>query len=151
MKQVTLKLAVAFSIISMFLLTKWWFALPIDSPDKLYWGFPFAFMGEGFHTSMSYQFFLLEFFANLAVYFSFWLVLILYVNKWVPNFKLPNLVSKIIWPLALILCTGFIILISISNPIFHFNRPYDWEILQTGKVFIWENTPRPERFDSFSK
>lgn len=151
MKQATIKLAVSLSLISMFPLTKWWFALPVDGPDKLYWGFPFAFMGEGFHTSMSYQFFIIEFIANFAVYFSFWVALILSVNKLAPNFKFPALVSKIIGSLALLLCIGFVGFMSISNPIFHLKRPYDWEILQTGNVFIWENTPRPERFNSFSK
>jgi len=151
MKQLNIKLALAISIISMFLLTKWWFALPVDGPDKLYWGFPFAFMGEGFHTSMSYQFFIIEFISNFVVYFSFWVALILTVNKLTPNFKLSAILSKIIFSLALLLCIGFGGLISISNPIFHFKRPYDWEILQTGKVFIWENTPRPERFKSNRK
>ena len=46
----------------------WWFALPIDGPDKFYWGFPFAFLGEGFHTSMSYQFFILELIADFIIY-----------------------------------------------------------------------------------
>lgn len=151
MKQLNIKVALAMSLISMFLLTKWWFALPVDGPDKLYWGFPFAFMGEGFHTSMSYQFFILEFIANFAAYFSFWVILSLSINKWIPNFKIPSIVSKTILTLALLLFIGFGALISISNPIFHFKRPYDWEILQTGNVFIWENKPRPERFDSFNK
>jgi len=151
MKQPNLKLALAISLISMFLLTKWWFALPVDGPDKLYWGFPFAFMGVGFHTSMSYQFFIIEFIANFAAYFSFWIIVSLSINKWVPNFRIPSIVSKVIWTMALLLCFGFGGLISISNPIFHFKRPYDWEILQTGYMFIWENTSRPERFDSFNK
>jgi hypothetical protein len=151
MTQLNIKVALAMSLISMFLLTKWWFALPVDGPAKLYWGFPFAFMGEGFHTSMSYQFFIIEFIANFTVYFSFWVVLILSVNKMAPNFKLPALLSKIIWSLTLLFYIGFVGLISISNPIFHFKRPYDWEILETGNVFIWKNTPRPERFDFFSK
>jgi hypothetical protein len=145
MKQRTIKLAAALSLISMFMVTKWWFALPVDGPDKLYWGFPFAFMGEGFHTSMSYQFFIIEFIANFVVYFSFWVILNLSVNKWLPNFKLPSLVFKIIWSLALLLCIGFGGLLSISNPVFHIKRPYDWKILQTGSVFIWETTPRPKR------
>ena len=145
MKQRTIKLAAALSLISMFMVTKWWFALPVDGPDKLYWGFPFAFMGEGFHTSMSYQFFIIEFIVNFVVYFSFWVILNLSVNKWLPNFKLPSLVFKIIWSLALLLCIGFGSLLSISNPVFHIKRPYDWKILQTGSVFIWETTPRPER------
>jgi hypothetical protein len=151
MKQLSIKLAVALSLLSMFLLTKWWFALPVDGPDKLYWGFPFACMGEGFHTSMSYQIFVIECIANFAVYFSFWVVLILSVNKLVPNFKIPGLISKIIWSMALLVCIGFVGLISISNPIFHFKRPYDWKIIETGAAFIWQNTPRPNRFDYFNE
>jgi hypothetical protein len=151
MKQLNLRVALAMSLISMFLLTKWWFALPVDGTDKLYWGFPFAFMGEGFHTSMSYQFFILEFIANFAAYFSFWLILSLSINKWIPNFKIPSIVSKTIMSLALLLCIGFGSLISISNPVFHLKRPYEWKLLATGVIFVWENTPRPERTESYSK
>jgi hypothetical protein len=153
MKQLNIKVALAISLISMLLLTKWWFALPVDGPDNLYWGFPFAFMGKGFHTSMSYQFFILEFIANFAAYFSFWVILSLSlsINKWIPNFKMPSIVSKTILSLALLLCIGLVGLISISNPIFHFKRPYEWKILETGAVFIWQDTPRPERSDSFNK
>lgn len=151
MKQLNIKLALAMSFISMFLLTKWWFALPVDGPDNLYWGFPFAFMGEGFHNSMSYQFFILEFTANFATYFAFWVIVLLSINKWIPNFKIPSIVSKTIWSLALLLCIGFVGVVSISNPIFHFKRPYEWKILETGNVFIWENTPRPERTESYSQ
>ena len=145
------QLTLPLCVISMFILTKWWFAVPVDGPDNLYWGFPFACMGEGFHTSMSYQFFILEFMANFAPYFSFWAIVTLSMNKWTPNFKIPSIVSKGIWTLALLLCVGFGGVISISNPLFHFNRPYDWELVQTGHVFIWENTPRPERTESYSK
>jgi hypothetical protein len=64
---------------------------------------------------------------------------------------MPSILSKTILTLALLLCIGFGALISTSNPIFHIKRPYDWKIIETGNVFIWENTPRPERFDSFNK
>jgi hypothetical protein len=151
MKQLNIKLALAMSLISMLLLTKWWFALPIDGPDNLYWGFPFACMGKGFHTSMSYQFFILEFIANFIAYFAFVLIVSLLVTKWKPKFKLPSILSKMMITIALFLCIGFVGILSISNPIFHFKRPYDWKILETGAVFIWQNTPRPERIESFSK
>ena len=140
-----LNLALPLTIIFMAVVTKWWFAIPVDGPDKLYWGFPFAFMGEGFHTSMSYQMFVLEFIADFTAFFSFCVILILSVYKWLPNYKLPSLVFKIIWSLALVLCVGFGGLISISNPVFHIKRPYDWKIIETGAVFIWQNTPRPDR------
>ncbi|MCG9881340.1 MAG: hypothetical protein MH472_12140 [Bacteroidia bacterium] len=108
-------------------------------------------MGKGFHTSMSYQFFILEFIANFAIYFSFWVILSLSINKWIPNFKMPSIVSKTLLSLAFLLYIGLIGLISISNPIFHFKRPYEWKILETGTVFIWQDTPRTERSDSINK
>jgi hypothetical protein len=150
MKQLNIKVALALSLISMFLLTKWWFALPVDGPDNIYWGFPFACMGKGFHTSMSYQFFIIEFIANFAAYFSFWVIVSLSINKWIPNFKMPSIVSNTILTLALLLCIGFGAVITTSNPIFHFKRLYEWQILETGAVFIWQDTPRPERSDSFN-
>jgi hypothetical protein len=100
---------------------------------------------------MSYQFFITEFIANFVAYSSVWVIMSLSINKWVPNFKMPSILSKTILTLALLLCIGFGALISTSNPIFHIKRPYDWKIIETGNVFIWENTPRPERFDSFNK
>ncbi len=69
MKQMTIKLTLPLTIILMFFITKWWYAIPVDGPEKLYWGFPLAFMGEGFHTSMSLQFFGLAFLADFAVLF----------------------------------------------------------------------------------
>lgn len=130
------------TIVSMFLVTKWWFALPVDGPDKMYWGFPLAFMGEGFHTSMSYQFFVVEFIADFAIYFSVWLLLSFTMQKWLPNIRIHKTFFKIIWSFALVLVFG--LYMSISNPVFHTKRRYDWYIMSTGYVFIWQATPSPD-------
>lgn len=145
MKQLTLRLAPPLTIISMFLVTKWWFALPVDGPEKLYWGFPFPFWGQGFHTSMSFQFFMLEFVADLIVYFLGWVGLLYLISKMITIAKASNYILKSIWSLAMLLSIGFIILLSISNPVFRLKRDYDWRILQTGYVFIWQETPWPDR------
>ena len=81
------------SIIFMFIVTKWWYAIPVDGSDKLFWGFPFAFMGEGFHTSMSLQFFVLEFLADFLVHFSIILLLVLAFTKWFPASEISKLSS----------------------------------------------------------
>jgi hypothetical protein len=125
----------------MFLVTKWWFALPVDGPDKFYWGFPFAFMGEGFHTSMSFQFFILEFIIDFTFYFSFWLLLFFIILKWRPNIKVYKSFSIINWSLMLIFVFGFGLLIRTSNPIFHVKRNYDWQVMKTGYLFLWQTTP----------
>lgn len=145
MKQLTIRLTLPLTIISMFLVTKWWFALPVDGPEKLYWGFPFPFLGQGFHTSMSFQFFVLEFVADFIVYFLGWVGLLFLISKMISIDKGSNYILKSIWSLAMLLSIGFIILLSISNPVFHVKRDYDWRILQTGYVFIWQETPWPDR------
>ncbi len=70
------------TIISFAVFTKWWFTVPVDAPDTMYWGFPFAFVGEGWHTSMSLQIFVMELIADLIFYFLFWYVC---YTKW--NYK----------------------------------------------------------------
>ncbi|MBL7765216.1 MAG: hypothetical protein JNJ58_03930 [Chitinophagaceae bacterium] len=133
-----------FTILSMFFVTKWWFALPVDGPDKLYWGFPFAFMGEGFHTSMSFQFFMVEFLADFVIYLLVWTMLFLILFKRIPNFKLHPKLSKLIWSLSLVFLMGFGGYVSISNPVFHAKRNYNWKVLKTGYIFLWQTTPRPD-------
>jgi hypothetical protein len=145
MKQLTIKLMLPLTIISMFLITKWWFALPVDGPDKLYWGFPLPFLGQGFHTSMSFQFFVLEFVADFIVYFSGWVCFIYLISKRFSITNVSKLLIKTVWTMALLLAIGFIILVSTSNPVFQLKREYDWKILQTGHVFIWQDTPWPDR------
>lgn len=130
----------------MFLVTKWWFALPIDGPDKLYWGFPFPFLGQGFHTSMSFQFFLFEFIANIIVYFLVWIGLLYLISKKYAIAKASKFLLKTVWIMALVLTLGFSILVSTSNPVFLLKRDYNWKILQTGFVFIWQDTPWPDRY-----
>jgi hypothetical protein len=127
----------------MFLLTKWWFALPIDGPDKRYWGFPFPFLGEGFHSSMSIQFFMLEFVVDFIIYFLGWVCLFYLISKKFSITNLSKLLFMTVWSLALLLAIGFIILVSASNPVFHLKRKYDWKIMKTGYVYIWQTTPRP--------
>lgn len=124
----------------MVFVTKWWYTLPLDGPDKMYWGFPLAFLGEGFHTSMSFQFFIMEFCIDFIIYFLFWIILILAYRKYFSK-QIPINILKIIWPFSIVLTLVFSIFISMSNPIFKYKRDYDWKIMATGYMFIWENTP----------
>lgn len=131
------------TIMSMFLVTKWWFVLPVDGPDKMFWGFPFAFMGEGFHTSMSYQFFLLEFLFDFLIYFSFWGFLFWVYFKSYRNIEIHKIIYKLSFSVALTLLFGFGIYASVSNPLFHSKRSFEWKVFKTGYIFIWQLTPRP--------
>ena len=72
MKQLTLKLIIPLSVISFATLTKWWYALPVDAPGTYLTGFPFPFVCNGWHTSMSLQIFAIEFFVDFLTYFLIW-------------------------------------------------------------------------------
>lgn len=144
MKQQIRRFIIPLTIISMFLVTKWWYAIPVDGPDKMYWGFPFPFLGEGFHTSMSFQFFVVEFVADLIFYFLVWSCFFHFISKINSISNVSKFLLKTVWSLAFFLGIGFIILVSTSNPIFRFKRDYELKILETGHVFIWQETPRPD-------
>ncbi len=139
-----LKLIVPFSIISLVILTKWWYAIPVDGPDKLYWGFPFPFMGEGFHTSMSLQLFVFELVVDFLSYFLIWCILFFFFHIVFQVKSISKILIKFSWSLALLCVLGFVILISASNPVIRLRRDYDWQLLKTGYVFIWQKTPRPD-------
>jgi hypothetical protein len=66
-RQLTLKLIIPITIISFAFFTKWWYALPVDAPDTMYWGFPFAYIGDGWGSSMTLQIFLIEFISDLLI------------------------------------------------------------------------------------
>jgi hypothetical protein len=144
MRALTIKLILPLTIISFGLFTKWWYALPLDGVDKLFWGFPFAYMGEGFHTSSSIQFFFLEFFADLCIYFLCWLMLFWAFKKIMTNKKIIRICSRIAWTLAILFIAGGALLLRISYPIFHIKRPYEWQVMTSGYVFIWQQTPYPD-------
>jgi len=126
------------------LITKWWYALPVDGPDKLYWGFPFAFVGEGFHTSLSLQFFVLEWVADALIYFLFWLAMFFFIMILKPQLVINKVAVRFLWSIAILLLMGECLVIWISNPVFNFKRPYEWKVMETGYTFIWQQTPRPD-------
>ena len=131
------------TIISFSVFTKWWFTVPVDAPDTMYWGFPFAFVGEGWHTSMSVQFFVMELIADLIFYFLFW-----YMGYRLFRKKLHNIRNKILqsitWTLAAIITIVAILIVIISNPVIHVKRTYEWQLISSGHQFIWQAKPRPE-------
>ena len=92
---------------------------------------------------MSLQFFTIVFLADFAIYFSIILVLVLVFLKWLPTNKTHKIFTKTVWVLTLILLIGFGFIVTTSNPIFHTKRNYNWHVLTTGHVWIWQSTPRP--------
>ena len=65
------KFILLLTIISFLVFDKWWYALVTDGTDEIFYGFPLPYTCPGFHTSMSKQFFLMEFVIDFVTYFIF--------------------------------------------------------------------------------
>jgi hypothetical protein len=64
--------------------------------------------------------------------------LVLAFTKWFPAVQIPNKVTKIVWVLSLVLLIGLSLIVSKSNPIIKITRNYDWKVLKTGSVYLWQ-------------
>lgn len=146
MKQLTFKLILPLTVISFATITKWWYTLPVDAPDTLYGGFPFPFVGDGWHTSMSLQIFVLELFADFLIYFLFWFLAVFCVNKYLTKFRTHKIVTIGLWTVSGLIILGASYVASFPEHIFYFKRSYDMEIMETGYKFIWQHTERPDYY-----
>jgi hypothetical protein len=135
--KIIVKLAASLTIISFVIFTKSWYALPIDAPGTIYSGFPFPYIGNGWATSMSYQFFILEFLIDLGLYFSFWLLISFSVNDFL-KIKVRRSFTTITWiAYAPIILYGSLILLSDGNT-FNLKRDYKIKVIKTGYAFCWQ-------------
>ncbi|MFM2134712.1 MAG: hypothetical protein RL021_112 [Bacteroidota bacterium] len=136
-----LKKSIPKAILTAALFTKWWYAVPVDGPDKFYWGFPLAFVGEGFQTSMSLQVFLLEFVVDFLFYVFCWMVLRQFFKRMNIRHSLNKRIYRATWILSFLVVSVYSSLVAASSPVIHWKRPYQWNVKATGYIFIWERTP----------
>lgn len=134
------------SIISFGVITKWWYALPADAPDTLYIGFPFPYAGDGWHTSMSLQIFVLELLVDFFLYFIFWFTVIFLVSKYLTQIIIYKAVAIGLWSIAGLFMLWALFVLSFPEHVFHVRRSYDMEIMETGYRFIWQDIERPDYF-----
>jgi len=146
MKQLTWKLILPLTVISFGTITKWWYTLPVDAPDTLYSGFPFPFVGDGWHTSMSLQIFVTELIADILIYFFIWFAIVFCINRYLTKIKTYKIVTIGLWTISGIIIIGASYIASFPEHIFHFKRPYDMEIMETGYKFFWQHTERPDYY-----
>lgn len=144
LKTLTLKLVIPLAIVSFVLFTKWWYTLPVDAPGTMYRGFPFPYIGSAWHTSLAFQFFVIEFIADVLVYFLIVLSLVLFVNRYLITVKVHKGLTILLWSLSAIVLGFSLLICSSGNNIFYIKRPYHMEIKHTGYQFLWNEVQRPE-------
>lgn len=144
MKKITLQLILPLTIISFFIFTKWWFTLPVDAPKTIFFGFPFPFLCNGWHTSMSLQIFIIEFLVDLLIYFSFWFILVFCINRYVIVIKVNRIFTAILLSASILICILCIWIASFRENVFDVKRNFDIKILETGYKFIWQPKVSPD-------
>ncbi|WP_412986499.1 hypothetical protein [Pontimicrobium sp. IMCC45349] len=117
------------TIISFIVFTKWWYGLVIDGKDVVFYGFPFIYKCEGFHTSLSTQYFLFEMLTNFLCYFIFWLIV---VSVLIRKINIPKLISKVFWVGFGVLFLGFIYLSNDLDDRYLIMRDFDVKIFDSG-------------------
>lgn len=127
--ELLIKRIVPFTIISFVLITKKWYTLPIDAPETVFAGFPLPYVCNGWHTSLSLQFFVLNFLVDFLVYFLFWFLVFWGINTYSKHFKLYRGLTYTIWSIASLIVVGAGIAICTGNNVFFVNQPYEYQLI----------------------
>lgn len=155
MKQLLLKLILPLTLLSFTGFTKWWYALVVDAPDYVMYGFPFIYSCPAFHTSLAYQYFILEFLADILCYFSFWFLIVYAINKKFP-LRIKKAVSITLWILAVLVITPPLGLqLLLGDNVYRFKRDFDIEVFETGYTvapgWIYVERPYHEKYNPEGK
>lgn len=143
-RQLTWRLILPLTIIFFGTFTKWWYVLPVDAPDTMMVGFPFAFVGDGWFTSMSLQIFLIEFIVDFLIYFLFWFLGVLLIKRILIQINVSKISTRIIWTVAILTISFWAVILTISEKHIKVKRDWDMQVLVTGYKFTWTYKDRPD-------
>ena len=135
-----LKLALPLTVIVFILFTKWWIVQIVDGPDYIMYGFPFIYKSPAFHTSMAFQYFFIELFVDLFIYFSIIFIVLCKLKKHVIIWMQKKIFITLIY-LTMIVLLGFeIVLVTALETNISFKRDFGIELIEkTGFEFPFNN------------
>ncbi len=138
MRRLIFQAVLPLTFLSFIVVTKWWFGLAVDAKHVFFYGFPFIYKCEGFHTSLSTQYFIIPFLVNLLVYFSFWVIIIGLINRFRKVTVNKWLVGGF-WVLYSVYLFGSLYLTFSLDDHYDWFRTFDVEIYETGiDIFMEE-------------
>ncbi len=143
MKRLILNIVLPLTIITFSVFTKWWYVLPVDAPDTMMIGFPLVWLSDGWHTSGSLQIFVGELILDIAAYFLVLLFVFYAINRFFIEIKVPKMITAFCYIIVGIICFVAISIGSMEEHIYTANRDFEFEVLDTGYRFIWEDQDRP--------
>lgn len=150
MKPLIYQLIIPLTIISFVTITKSWYVLPVDGVDTVMHGFPLPYTCEGWHTSMSSQYFAFEFFVDITTYFTFWLVVIFVIHQFIIPIKIHKTIGIILMVISLLIGYLMVLILQFPEDIHHLKRDFDMQILDSRWEFIFGENP-PYIYDNYHR
>jgi hypothetical protein len=147
LKQLLWRLIFPMTIVLFGTVTKWWYVLPVDAPDTMMIGFPFAFISDGWHTSMSLQIFIEELFIDLVAYFSICFLIVIIIDRYFKKIKVAKLVTVLLWTSSTLIVAIAFWIASFPQQIIQTKRDWSMKVMSTGFKFTWTHQDKP----NFSK
>ena len=145
MIKLIIRFALPLTIVSFGVFSKWWYGIAFDAKDVYMNGFPLIHKSEGFHTSMSTQYFMIEMLVNLLVYFSCCLLVMMVINRfW--KIAIPAKVSKLFWVGFSIYFITFLYLSKELDNRFLLKRPFEVKVLDSGFTIFQSNSKDREKY-----
>lgn len=152
MKKLIFSVVFPLTFISYFLFDKWWYVLIIDAVDVNMHGFPLINCSPTLTTSMEFEYYVFETIINVSSFFTFWLLIVFSINRFIKPIFISNLIGKICSVLLGLYLIGFTYFSIEFNTRFYFKRDWDIEIMDSGFEWIWQSPPtldlnkyRPEK------
>ncbi len=120
----------------MYIFSKWWYILPIDAPESDMYGFPLPFQCDGWHTSMSIQIFLLEFFIDYIFYIAFFSLIFIITKRYLAFRISPKITYFLSWILYLISTFNLIFCFIIFETKFYPKRYFEINVIETKFSYV---------------
>ena len=147
MKKNIFRLTLPLTLISFGIITKWSYGIALDAKDVFFYGFPTIYKCEGFHTSMSTQYFLTEMAMNFLTYFIFWLIVTLALNR-IWKINIPKRIAKIFWIGFGILFLGFAYMSNDLDDRYLIKRDFDVKIFDSGITIFGIHSREREKYQT---
>lgn len=141
-KKLIFTLVLPLTIILFGTITKWRYVKVDDGSDDFLYGYPFPFICNGWHTSMSLQIFITELIIDFLVYFLFCLTIVFLIDKLIKPVIVKKYFKVVLYGLTslTILLYGIVFM----NPynLFHLKKDFKFQEIRSGYKFLWQQDKR---------
>jgi hypothetical protein len=150
MRHLIFRFTLPLTLVSFALITKWWYGIAIDAKDVFLYGFPLIHKCEGFHASLSTQYFLFEMLVNLLTYFMICLAVTLIINRfW--KIRIGTIAAVAFWVGFGIFMSGVVYMSNELDDRFSMKRDFQVKIFDSGFTVLQVHSTDREKYSKAVK